>query len=366
MPLYMDYHVFPSITIEDVKLAHIADRAVQDKYGVKYHQFWVNEDAGTVFCLIEGPDKETCARVHKEAHGNVACALVEVESGFYDLFMGAQPRTDHGLVLHPDGNVDKGYRSVVVINIIGNTAITHSQDYRSLIFPMEPKNHVRHAIPTFNGREIKSLGEDSIVAAFTYSGEALDFAKHVQKALKTTDKDATHSEWDITYSIGVSGGPPLEQEDGLFESTLRKAHRLSLVAENREIVVSRCALERSDISNFQNEPGFRGVGKREELFLNNFFDLTDKVFMGKDLGVSDLSQAIGLSRPQFYRKVRSLTGRSPISFLRDIKMKKALFLLWDNDKNISEIALELGYSNPSYFSKCFSEKYGFAPSKLTV
>jgi AraC-like DNA-binding protein len=366
MALYMDYHVFPSISIEDVKLAHIADRAVQDKFGVKYHQFWVNEDAGTVFCLMEGPDKETCARVHREAHGNVACALVEVESGFYELFMGAQHRTDHGLVLHPDGNVDKGHRSVVVVNIIGNTTITHTQDYHSLIFPAEPKNCVRKSIPTHNGREIKSLGEDSIVATFTHSDEALNFARHVQKVLRANDREATHSEWDITYSIGITTGQPLEEQDGLFENTLRNAHRLSLVAENREIVASRCLLERSGVSDVQNEPGLRGVGKREELFLNNFFDLTDKVFVGSDLGVSDLSQAIGLSRPQFYRKVRSLTGRSPISFLRDIKMKKALFLLWNKEKNISEIALELGYSNPSYFSKCFSEKYGFAPSKLAL
>jgi AraC-like DNA-binding protein len=366
MPLYMDYHIFPSISIEDVKLAHIADRAVQDKYGVKYHQFWVNEDAGTVFCLLEGPDKESCARVHREAHGNVACSLVEVESGFYELFMGAQPRTDHGLVLHPDGSVDKGYRYVVVIIIIGNTAITHTQDYRSLIFPVEPKNRVRKSIPIHNGREIKSLGEDSIVATFTHSEEALDFARNVQKNFRAADGQATHSQWDITYSIGISGGQPLEGQVGLFEKTLRKAKRLSLVAENREIVVSRCVLEHSGVSDFQNEPGLRSVGKREELFLNNVFDLTDKVFLESDLGVSDLSEAIGISRPQFYRKVRSLTGRSPISFLRDIKMKKALFMLWDKDKNISEIALELGYSNPSYFSKCFSEKYGFAPSKLTL
>jgi hypothetical protein len=79
----MDYHIFPLITIEDVKLAHIADQAVQDKYGVTYHQFWVNEEAGTFFCLMEGLDKETCAMVHRKAHGNVACALVEAESGFF-------------------------------------------------------------------------------------------------------------------------------------------------------------------------------------------------------------------------------------------------------------------------------------------
>ncbi|HKI88702.1 MAG TPA: DUF4242 domain-containing protein, partial [Draconibacterium sp.] len=79
MPLYMDFHIIPDVTIEDVKSAHMADEEVQHKYGVKYHQFWVNEEAGTVFCLMEGPDKEACTATHQEAHGNVACKIEEVE-----------------------------------------------------------------------------------------------------------------------------------------------------------------------------------------------------------------------------------------------------------------------------------------------
>jgi len=59
MPLYMDIHKSAEITIEDVKKAHVADKSIQDRYGVKYHQFWVNKEAGMVFCLCEGPDKET-------------------------------------------------------------------------------------------------------------------------------------------------------------------------------------------------------------------------------------------------------------------------------------------------------------------
>ena len=54
MPLFMDFHKFDKITIEDVKTDHIADLSVQAKYGVKYHQFSVNREAGTVFCLMEG------------------------------------------------------------------------------------------------------------------------------------------------------------------------------------------------------------------------------------------------------------------------------------------------------------------------
>lgn len=96
MPLFMDFHKIENITIEDVKSAHIADKKVQDKYGVKYHQFWVNHEAGTVFCLMQGPDKESCEAVHREAHGNIACAMTEVEPGLYEMIMGPGQKIDHG------------------------------------------------------------------------------------------------------------------------------------------------------------------------------------------------------------------------------------------------------------------------------
>jgi hypothetical protein len=99
MPLFMDYHIVSDISIDAVKRGHMADRSVQDKHGVKYIQFWVNQEAGTIFCLIEAPDKESCEAVHQEAHGNIACNIVKVESGFYKLVMGESPKVDHGIAL---------------------------------------------------------------------------------------------------------------------------------------------------------------------------------------------------------------------------------------------------------------------------
>ena len=72
MPLYMDLHKgIPGIKKQDVEKAHMQDVAVQDKHNVKYHKFWVNEEQGTIFCLIEAPDKEACSACHMEAHGNI-------------------------------------------------------------------------------------------------------------------------------------------------------------------------------------------------------------------------------------------------------------------------------------------------------
>jgi AraC-like DNA-binding protein len=64
--------------------------------------------------------------------------------------------------------------------------------------------------------------------------------------------------------------------------------------------------------------------------------------------------------------VIAITGRSPVSFIRDIRLNKALSLIRENKYNLSEIALEVGYNSPSYFSKCFQEKYGIQPSKITL
>jgi hypothetical protein len=81
MPTYMDVHDIPGVTADAVAEAHEADVRVQGAYGVNYKHYWVNEGEGKVFCLVDAPDKETAARVHREAHGLEAHTMYEVEQG---------------------------------------------------------------------------------------------------------------------------------------------------------------------------------------------------------------------------------------------------------------------------------------------
>ena len=81
MPTYMDEHDIPGVKAADVVGAHAADLAVQDKYGVNYKHYWVDEEKGKVFCLVDAPDRESATRVHREAHGLEAHTLYEVEQG---------------------------------------------------------------------------------------------------------------------------------------------------------------------------------------------------------------------------------------------------------------------------------------------
>jgi hypothetical protein len=79
MPLFMDVHKLEGpVAAEEVAKAHQADLAKQDEYGVKYRRYWLDEQGGRIFCLVEAPDADTAARVHREAHGLVADEIYEV------------------------------------------------------------------------------------------------------------------------------------------------------------------------------------------------------------------------------------------------------------------------------------------------
>jgi hypothetical protein len=83
MALFMDVHeTLPEgATAKDVATAHEADLKVQDRYGVRYLRYWVDEKNGQVFCLAEAPDAAAAVAVHREAHGLLADRIVEVVEG---------------------------------------------------------------------------------------------------------------------------------------------------------------------------------------------------------------------------------------------------------------------------------------------
>jgi hypothetical protein len=79
MALFMDTHTLEGgVTVADVAAAHEADLATQGAHGVDYLRYWVDEEAGKIFCLVEAPDAEAAHTVHREAHGLVADEIYRV------------------------------------------------------------------------------------------------------------------------------------------------------------------------------------------------------------------------------------------------------------------------------------------------
>ena len=132
MPLYMDIHTVPGATPEALKQAHDADVAVQNKHHVCYRKYWFNEQAGKVFCLVEAPNAEAAAAVHREAHGLVAEKIIEVDPDMADGMLGPGVVSMAGAVMMPEDldRRDNGIRSIMFTDIVGSTEMTsrHGDD----------------------------------------------------------------------------------------------------------------------------------------------------------------------------------------------------------------------------------------------
>ncbi len=97
-------------------------------------------------------------------------------------------------------------------------------------------------------------------------------------------------------------------------------------------------------------------------FVNKLNTLIDQRISDTTLNVEDLGREMGMSRVQLYRKLKSLTNYSPNELLRIARLKKAASLLAASDKTVSEIAYEVGFASPSYFTKCYKEYFGETPT----
>lgn len=109
-----------------------------------------------------------------------------------------------------------------------------------------------------------------------------------------------------------------------------------------------------------NEKQFR----RENEFLTKFINAVNTHLSDSDLSVEDIGNEMCLSRVQLYRKVKALTGKSPVEIIREERLRRGHQLLADSSLTISEIAYRVGFSSPSYFTKCYKDLFGMSPTDV--
>src|SRR6266576_698843 len=184
MPRYMDIHELHGVTPEDVAKAHAADLEVQEKYGVNYLKYWVNESCGKVFCLVDAPSAEAASHVHREAHGLAAEKIIEVEPEVAELFLGGAETNASGAVLIPGGAADErdpGIRTVLFTDIVDSTTLTQRLgDEMAMEFLRVHDHIVRGALAATKGREVKHTG-DGIMASFVSAAAAVRCAMQIQR-----------------------------------------------------------------------------------------------------------------------------------------------------------------------------------------
>ncbi len=103
----------------------------------------------------------------------------------------------------------------------------------------------------------------------------------------------------------------------------------------------------------------------DNVFIKKILKFINENISETDLSVELLASKLFLSRSQLYRKVKALTGISVNMFIRDVRLEKAKELLELGEDNISEVSYKVGFTSPSYFTKCFKAKYGYLPTKIS-
>ena len=116
------------------------------------------------------------------------------------------------------------------------------------------------------------------------------------------------------------------------------------------------------IQQIDPAPSQIAITSLDEKLIAQAIEYVEKNIDRSELSVEELSRELGMSRVHLYKKLTAITGRSPVEFIRIIRLKRAAQMLRESQLNVSEIAYSVGFNNPKYFSRYFKDEFGVLPS----
>jgi len=343
MPIFMDRHdVSDAVTAEHIAQLHQQDLKVQDQFGCRGLTYWFDDKRKTAFCLIEAPHMDAIREMHDFAHGQVPHRVIEVDTDLVESFLGRieDPVKERNTGLNIID--DPAFRAIMVMDV--QPAFFSNGDpgpFRAgaqLLMQRVPA-----ILKAFDGAVVKQSPDRHLIS-FRQVSCAVHAAIELRKSFDVGGEGHTHQ-----MKIGLSTGVPVTEKRLMFEDAIRLAERMA-VACREDIVVSAEVRELYDGENPAPLATCKGVcclTPADEQFLTRLMDHAEKNWSDIHLKVDDLNKVVGYSKPQLYRKMIVLTGKSPVTFIKDYRLNEALSLLNKQTGNVSQIAYESGFSSPS-------------------
>ena len=167
----------------------------------------------------------------------------------------------------------------------------------------------------------------------------------------------------ILLTAKASGGDKIEGlETGADDYIIKPFQADELRVRIKNLIDSRKKLREHFSREITLQPASIQITSADEKFLQRVMQIVEE-YMGDDVfGVEALGQEVGMSRAQLFRKLKALTNHAPGDLIRIIRLKRAADLLSQGAGNIADIAYQVGFSSPSYFTKCFHKQFGQTPS----
>lgn len=151
-----------------------------------------------------------------------------------------------------------------------------------------------------------------------------------------------------------------------FNSAVLKSRCASLIL-NRKRIKDLWMSRPATVNKKEGEKISSGnlpSGDIDNEFYNRFLEILNEGMGNPDLNVDMIASKMGLERSQFYRKIKALTNYAPVELIRRLRLQRGRELLISTEKTIAEIAYDIGFSTPAYFTKCYRDAYGETPSQV--
>jgi AraC-like DNA-binding protein len=296
--------------------------------------------------------------MHRHAHGLVPNKVIEVNSGLVASFLGriydpekVEPTSDGLKVFH-----DPSYRTILLTRIKHPELLEHQLGSdNAAVLLSSYSDAVRGAINDHGGREVEHKGRGHM-GSFVSAGQALDAAVKIRSALQDPRFEV------LDLRLALEGGEPVGQSNQLFGDTIKFATYLCRVAKGAVIGMASSVREMATKDLLRHRPGiFLSLSPQDEDLLRQLFGELEARWTDADFDLDEYCKSTALSRSRLYRKCIQLTGVAPNQLLKDFRLEKALDLLREQRQSIAQVTFETGFTSPSYFTKCFKEKYGLLP-----
>jgi AraC-like DNA-binding protein len=363
MPIFMDRHDIPAnITAEHVAEMHKLDLKIEHLFDCRGITYWCDDKKHNAFCLIEAPNREAIQKMHDHAHGEFPHSIIEVDEKLVASFLGRidDPKgsNDSELLVIDDS----AFRVIMVIET--NNYLNRIEANQLSVFTQKFHKSVVKSIKKFSGNVVKQ-DDCSYLVSFTTISDAISCALKIQSNINyiTPKFDCSNR----LLNIAIGSGDPVTDKDTIFEDVISLTTRMCEVVDGKIVISSQVKnLFVIENRNFKLDDSLvRSLDPIEEKFLTQLMNYMEGAWSDPSIKAENLSSELGYSKSQLYRKLKSLTNKPPNSFIKDMKLNKSLNLFHKKLGNVSEIAFEVGFNSPAYFTKCFYEKFGILPSKYT-
>lgn len=367
MPFYLDYYDVSMVTAEDIGRLHLEDLKPEINFGCRILTYWFDKKQGTAFCLIEAPDEIAVKKMHDKMHTLPSARILEIDPIAINTFL---TQIENPVTLSSEMRIDPAIpepsnRALMIIcweDFIFLKLRIGEKKALSALRSFEIT--VRKLSEEYSGIEKRNL-PDCTVYSFNTVIQALKCLAIIRQELNIINQEISG---DLRFRFGICPEYPANKNPWSFVMVLQLANRLCR-ASSGDIAIGSSETRNQIKGHIHSETGFDKIvflNQEKENFLINLVDTLESCWDQVDLNVIDFARKLGLSKSGLYRMIIKTCKCSPKTFIKEYRLRKAVEAIEKQEGNISEIAYRCGFNGPSYFSKCFLERFGMLPSSFAI